>query len=69
MAMASYTAPAISCEHCQHAIETAIGTLAGVHGVHVDIPTKRVDVQFDGTQVDEARIMAILDEEGYPVDR
>jgi copper chaperone len=64
---ASYTAPAISCQHCQHAIESAIGALAGVEAVHVDIPAKRVEVRFDPAQVDEATLVATLDEEGYPV--
>jgi copper chaperone len=67
VATATYTAPAISCQHCQHAIESAIGALTGVEAVHVDIPTKRVEVRFDPGQVDEATLVATLDEEGYPV--
>ncbi len=69
MSTATYTAPAISCQHCQHAIESAISALAGVESVHVDIATKRVDVRYDPAQVDEARLVATLDEEGYPVAR
>ena len=69
MATATYTAPAISCQHCQHAIESAIGALAGVEAVHVDIPSKRVDVQYDPAQVDDAKLVATLGEEGYPVAR
>ena len=40
METTTLVAPDISCEHCQHAIEGAIGTLAGVSHVQVDIPTK-----------------------------
>ena len=69
MATATYSATAISCQHCQHAIESAIGALAGVEAVHVDIPTKRVEVRFDPAQVDEAKLVATLDDEGYPVAR
>lgn len=69
MATATYTAPAISCQHCQHTIESTLGALAGVQTVHVDIATKRVDVQFDPAQVDEAKLVATLDEEGFPVAR
>ena len=69
MATATYTAPAISCQHCQHAIERAIGALAGVEAVHVDIPSKRVEVRYDPALVDEAKLEATLDEEGYPVAR
>jgi copper ion binding protein len=63
------TAPDISCEHCQHAIETAVGSLAGVQSVTVDIPTKRVNVAYDPGQVAREQIEATLDEEGYPVQK
>ncbi len=41
------TAPAISCAHCQRAIESAVGVLPGVQSVHVDIPTKTARVSYD----------------------
>jgi copper chaperone len=66
---ATYTAPAISCQHCQRTIEGAIGALAGVEAVHVDIPTKRIEVRYDPAQIDEAQLVATLDEEGFPVAR
>jgi copper chaperone len=69
MASATYTAPDISCEHCRHAIETALGAVNGVESVQVDIPTKRVDVRYDPARVDEATLVATLDEEGYPIAR
>jgi copper chaperone len=61
-----YTAPAISCEHCQRAIENTVGALAGVQEVHVEIPSKRIEVRFDPSQVRSEQIEAVLDEEGYP---
>jgi copper chaperone CopZ len=69
MATATYTAPAISCHHCQHAIETALGALAGVEAVQVDITSKHVEVRYDPAQVDETKLVATLEEEGYPVAR
>jgi copper chaperone len=63
----TYIAPAISCEHCLHAIEGAIGALDGVQSVHVEIPAKTVQVRYDPTRVSRETIAAILDEEGYPV--
>jgi copper chaperone len=63
------TAPAISCEHCQHAIEGAVGALPGVQTVTVDIPTKRVEVRYDPTQLGREQIEATMDEEGYPVQK
>jgi copper chaperone len=61
------TAPAISCEHCQRTVESAVGVLRGVDHVHVEIPTKTVQVSYDPTQVSREQIEATLDEEGYPV--
>jgi copper chaperone len=69
METVTYTAPAISCEHCQHAIESAVGALPGVQEVHVEIPTKRVEVRFDPRRVNAVQIEGVLDEEGYPVQR
>lgn len=63
----TYTAPDISCEHCQRSIEQAVGALPGVQSVRVEIPSKKVDVSFDPAQVTPAQIEATLDEEGYPV--
>lgn len=61
------TAPAISCEHCQRAIEGAVGALDGVQCVHVEIPSKTVQVSYDPAQVSRQTIETTLDEEGYPV--
>jgi copper ion binding protein len=69
MESTTYTAPAISCEHCQRAIESAVGALAGVQEVHVEIPSKRVEVRFDPARVSAEQIEAVMDEEGYPVQR
>ena len=65
----TYSAPAISCAHCQRAIEGAVGALPGVQGVRVGIPTRTVEVDFDPARVTPAQIEATLDEEGYPVQR
>jgi copper ion binding protein len=61
------TAPDISCEHCQRAIEGAVGRLSGVQSVHVEIPTKTVQVDFDPGQITRDVIEAALEEEGYPI--
>ena len=47
MESTTLVAPDISCEHCQHAIEGAIGKLEGVNRVKVDIPSKTVDSNYD----------------------
>ncbi len=60
-------APDISCEHCQHAIEGAVGKLAGVESVKVDIPTKTVNLKYDPQQVTLAQIEEVLDDIGYAI--
>ncbi len=60
-------APAISCEHCQRTVEGAVGALPGVRSVHVEIPSKIVQVSYDPARVSRQQIEATLDEEGYPV--
>ena len=59
--------PDISCEHCERAIKGALEPLAGVQLVNVDIPGKKVRVQFDETRVDVDRIKAAVEDEEYPV--
>jgi len=61
------TAPAISCEHCQRTVEGAVGALPGVAGVHVEIPSKAVQVSYDPARVSRQQIEAAMDDEGYPV--
>jgi copper chaperone len=60
-------APDISCEHCQHAIEGAVGKMEGVKQVKVDIPTRTVQVEYDPKHVTLARIEAVMDDVGYTV--
>jgi copper ion binding protein len=67
MEAVTVTAPNISCEHCKRAIEGAVGALPGVQSVHVEVPSKTVQVSYDPAQVSRATIEATLDEEGYPV--
>jgi copper chaperone len=62
-------APDISCQHCQHAIEGALGQTDGVRSVKVDIPTKTVHVDYDPQKLTLKKIEEILDDEGYTVAR
>lgn len=59
--------PDISCAHCERAITSALGDLAGVERVAVDIPAKQVRVAYDPARVDLDDVTAVLAEEGYPV--
>jgi transcriptional regulator GlxA family with amidase domain len=60
-------APAIHCEHCKAAIETAIAQLPGVLAVQVDVSTQHVAVMWDESQQWEP-IAARLAGLGYPAE-
>jgi copper chaperone len=67
MESTTLVAPDISCEHCQHAIEGAVGKMEGVKQVKVDIPTRTVQVEYDPKLVTLAKIEAVMDDVGYTV--
>jgi copper chaperone len=67
MGKTTLVAPDISCEHCQHAIEEALGELVGVNTVIVDISTKSVHIDYDPQKVTLPKIEEVLDETGYTV--
>ncbi len=59
-----YTVPAISCDHCKHAIEGEVSSVEGVDLVVVDIAAKTVRVE--GSASNEA-VRDAIDEAGYDV--
>ena len=67
MESTTLVAPDISCEHCQHAIEGAVGKVDGVQTVKVDIPTKSVHIEYDPQKVTVAKIEEVMDDVGYTV--
>jgi len=67
MESTTLVAPDISCEHCQHVIEGAVGKMEGVKQVKVDIPTRTVQVEYDPKLVTLAKIEAVMDDVGYTV--
>ena len=57
----------MSCSHCENAVKTAVGALAGVESVAVNLGDKTVTISHDPTLATlEAIIAAILDL-GYDV--
>ncbi len=60
-------APDISCGHCAMTIKRALGRMRGIQSVEVDVPTKRVIVEYDSNVIDATTIESALSEEGYPV--
>ena len=69
MTKRTLSVPDISCDHCKASIERAVGDLAGVDSVAVDIAGRTVDFSFDDTTVDLDRIIKAIEEVGYEVPR
>jgi len=59
----TYLVEGMSCDHCKVAVTAEVTQVAGVTSVDVDLETKRVRVH--GTQVDDAAVVAAIDEAGY----
>lgn len=59
----TYSVPEISCAHCKSTIEAAVGELADVERVEVDIDTRTVVV--DGGEWDV--IVAAIEHVGFDV--
>jgi copper chaperone len=68
MATTILSVPDISCEHCERTITNALTPISGVRTVNVDIPGKRVRVEYDESQVSVERLKNVLQEEEYPVE-
>jgi copper ion binding protein len=57
--------PGASCAHCRAAIEAAVGPLAGVESVVVDLERKTVTVS--GAALVDDEIVAAIADAGYDV--
>ena len=68
MANVVLNVPDISCEHCEHAITTALSPVNGVREVKVDIPGKQVHVLYDDNVIGPDKMKEVLEGEDYPVE-
>ena len=69
MTARTISVPGISCEHCQTSIEQAVGDLAGVEAVAVDIAARTVDLNYDESAVGLDQIIEAIEDVGYEVPR
>jgi copper chaperone len=65
MSTITLNVPEISCGHCRAAITSEVSTVAGVESVIVNLDAKMVTVT--GEPLDEAAVVAAIDEAGYEV--
>ena len=57
----------ITCGRCESDIKRAVGALAGVDEVDIDVRSKLVTVKFDAAQVDTGKIKETIEEQGFDV--
>jgi copper chaperone len=69
MTTKTLSVPGISCDHCKMSIEGAVGELAGVDKVEVDISARTVDLSYDDAAVGLNQIIDAIEEVGYEVPR
>lgn len=65
MSELNFHVPGMTCGHCESAVKSEVGGLAGVASVVVDLATKIVTV--DGTSLDREAIVAAIGEAGFEV--
>jgi len=63
MASKTYSVPGMHCGHCEAAVRRELEGVGGVETVDVDLATKRVTVR--GETLDDAVLIAAIDEAGY----
>jgi copper chaperone len=59
----TYLVAGMSCDHCKSSVTEELSLVEGVTGVDVDLDTKLVRVR--GTALDDATLVAAIDEAGY----
>ena len=59
----AYSVPGVSCSHCERAIASEVGKVAGVEAVEVDLGAKTVAVRGEG--LDDATLREAIADAGY----
>ncbi len=59
----TFSVPGMHCGHCKAAVAGELETVSGVAAVDVDLETKLVTVH--GDDLDDAALIAAIDEAGY----
>ena len=66
MVTKTFDVPKIHCGGCEQTVTTAVTKLPGVAKVQASATTKKVLVEFNPANVDEAKIRDALKSVGYP---
>ena len=64
MTTTEFQVAGMTCSHCEHAVSTEVGQIAGVQNVEVSAATGRLIV-ISSAPVDEAQVVVAVEEAGY----
>lgn len=64
MATIEYQVTGMTCGHCETSVREEVGEIAGVQNVEVSAQTGKLVIQTAGP-VDDAAVLAAIDEAGY----
>ncbi|HBS58892.1 MAG TPA: copper resistance protein CopZ [Firmicutes bacterium] len=67
MSFIKITVGGMTCEHCKSAVEKALGELAGISSVKVDLAAKQAVIEYDEQVVKPAAIKQAVEDLGYDV--
>ncbi len=66
MTTTEYQVTGMTCGHCEGAIRSEVGQIAGVSGIEVSAATGHLAVSTEGdAPVDDAAVLAAVEEAGY----
>lgn len=66
MTTTEYQVTGMTCDHCEGAIRSEVGQIAGVSGIEVSAATGHLAVSTEGdAPVDDAAVLAAVEEAGY----
>jgi len=57
----------MSCSHCENAVKKAVSALEGVIKVDVDIPAKKVAIEYQADKITIADFKEAIEDQGYDV--
>ena len=57
----------MTCGHCKMAVEKAVKSQEGVSVAAVDLPAKKLTVEYDGLEATLSRIIEAIEDTGYTV--
>lgn len=55
----------MNCQNCVHHVTEALESVEGINNIHVDLPTKQVEISYDEAKVDKGMMVQVLDKIGY----